>query len=486
MKRPGSLVLPYAARFALHFEGDEAVCSPLKGHPMLLAAKYVLPISAPHIEDGAVVVDGDRIVAVGPRAQLEKDYPAEPVRDFGLAVLMPGCVDLHTHLEYSIFRGAVDDMPYTAWKMQVHEKGQRLAPDDWRDSAVLGAMEALGSGITTVADITNSGFSLLAAKEAGLAGVFYREVSTMDKTKVPGRMQQAADDIEDWQASVAGMPIEIGIAPHSPYSCHPSLFEASAELAIARDLPAAIHLAGSQDEYDFVRYGSSALAQDFRVQSGWRDVAWMPTGVSPVRYVLQWGLLQVPRLLAVHCVHVDESDITILADNKVSIAHCPRCNAKLGMGNAPLAQFFEHGITVGLGTDSPASANTVDPFDEMRIGLLLQRSVSTEHDFYRYFTARTMLRLATIWGARALGLDHEIGSLEPGKRADVIAVDLSSSPHMVPTADPYSAIVHTSNQKDVSMTMVAGRILFDAGEYPTIDKERALARARESRVKLRS
>jgi 5-methylthioadenosine/S-adenosylhomocysteine deaminase len=453
---------------------------------MLLTAKYVLPVSAPHIEDGAVLVRGDRIEAVGSRHVLEKEHPDEPVRDFGLAVLMPGFVDLHTHLEYSIFRGAVDDVPYTAWKMQVQQKQQRLTPEDWRDSAVLGAIEALGSGITTVADITNSGYSLLAAKEAGLAGVFYREVSTMDKTKVAARMRQATDDVEDWQAAVDGCPIEIGIAPHSPYTCHPSLFEAAADLAISRGLPAAIHLAGSQDEYDFVRYGSSALAQDFRVQSGWRDVAWMPTGVSPVRYVLQWGLFQVPRLLAVHCVHVDESDIAVLAENSVSIAHCPRCNAKLGMGNAPLAQFFEHGITVGLGTDSPASANTTDPFDEMRIGLLLQRSVSTEHDFYRYFTARTMLRLATIWGARALGLADEIGSLEPGKRADVIAVDLSSSPHMVPTADPYSALVHTANQKDVSMTMVAGRILFDGGEYATVDKPRALARARESRLKLRS
>jgi 5-methylthioadenosine/S-adenosylhomocysteine deaminase len=207
--------------------------------------------------------------------------------------------------------------------------------------------------------------------------------------------------------------------------------------------------------------------------------------VSPVRYVMQWGLFEVPRLLAVHCVHVDESDIAALADHGVSIAHCPRCNAKLGMGIAPLTQFFEHGLTVGLGTDSPASNNTVDPFDEMRIGLLLQRGVSNEHDFYRYFTARTFIRLATIWGARALGLEDEIGSLEEGKRADIIAVDLSSSPHMVPTADPYSALVHAANQKDVSMTMVAGRVLFDAGEYLSVDKQRALARAHESRIKLR-
>jgi 5-methylthioadenosine/S-adenosylhomocysteine deaminase len=452
---------------------------------MLLTARYVLPVSAPHIEDGAVLVRGDRIEAVGKRADLVALHPDEPVRDFGLAVLMPGFVDLHTHLEYSVFRGAVDDVPYTAWKMQVSQKQARLSADDWRDSAVLGAMEALGSGITTIADITRSGNSLAAAKDSGLAGVFYREVSTMDKTKVAGRMAEATADIEAWSSAAAGSPIEVGIAPHSPYTCHPSLFEASADLAISRGLPAAIHLAGSQDEYDFVRYGSSALAQDFRAQSGWGDVTWLPTGVSPVRYVLEWGLFKVPRLLAVHCVHVDAEDVAILADNSVAIAHCPRCNAKLGMGIAPLPLFFEHGLTVGIGTDSPASNNTVDVFDEMRIGLLLQRGTSSESDFFRYFTARTFIRLATFWGARALGLEDEIGSLEAGKRADVIAIDLSSSPHMVPTGDPYSALVHAANQKDVAMTMVAGRVLFDRGEYTSIDKERVLARAHEARLKLR-
>jgi len=453
---------------------------------MLLCAKYVLPISSSHIEDGAVLVRDDRILDVGTRAALVAAHPGEEVRDFGLAVLMPGFVDLHTHLEYSVFRGLVDDLPYTQWKMQVGRLGQRLGAADWKNSAILGAMEAIGSGITTVADITRSGNSVEAAKGSGLAGIVYREVSTMDKSKVVDHMESAEADIDAWRDTAAGAPIEIGIAPHSPYTCHPALIEAAGSLAIARDLPAAIHLAGSRDEYDFVRYGSSPLAQDFREESGWRDVAWMPTGVSPVRYVLQWGLLDVPRLVAVHCVQVDDADIAVLADRNVSVAHCPRCNAKLGMGVAPLTKFFEHGLTVGLGTDSPASNNTMDPFDEMRIGLLIQRSVSNETDFARYFTARTLVRLGTIWGARALGLDSEIGSLEVGKRADVIAVDLSSSPHMVPTGDPYSALVHTANQKDVLMTMIGGRVLFDHGEYATVDKERALALARESREKMRA
>ncbi len=451
---------------------------------MLLTARYVLPVATPHIEDGAVLVRGDRIAAVGTRAELAAANPDEETRDFGSAVLMPGFVDLHTHLEYSAFRGQVDDVPYTRWKMQVVEKERRLGPEDWADSAVLGSMESLQSGITTIADITNSGASLHAAAAAGLGGVVYREVSTMDKSRVDARMETAAEDMEQWRGIAAGGCLRIGIAPHSPYTCHPEMLQRAAQYAIENGAPAAIHLAGSRDEYDFVKYGSSQLGQDFRQQAGWRDFAWMPTGVSPVRYVLQWGLFEVPHLLAVHCVQVDEADVEVLSGKGVRIAHCPRCNAKLGMGIAPLRMFFKHGMTVGIGTDSPASNNTVDVFDEMRIGLLLQRGVSTESEFSRFFTARTFVRLATIYGAKALGLEHEIGSLEAGKRADLVAVDLSAS-HQVPTENPYSALVHTANQESVVMTMVAGRLLYDSGRYLTVDAERAVARAGEIQVKLR-
>jgi 5-methylthioadenosine/S-adenosylhomocysteine deaminase len=449
---------------------------------MLLTAKYVLPVSRPCIEDGAVLVREGSIADVGTRADLEERYPGELGRDFGLAALMPGFVDLHTHLEYHVFRGIVDDLGYSGWKMQVSKLERNLTDEDWEDSAYLGAMESIACGITSIADITNTGASLKAAASAGLGGIVYREVSTMDKTKVAGRLAEASDDIEDWQGRAEAPVLRIGIAPHSPYTCHPTLFEAAAGLAIERDLPTAIHLAGSHDEFDFVKYGSSSLAQDFREQSGWNDLTWMPTGVSPVKYVQQWGMYAIPNLLAVHCVQVDDNDIEILAENDVSVAHCPRCNAKLGMGIAPLRQLLEHGLRIGMGTDSPASNNTVDMFDEMRIGLLLQRGVTGAAEF---FTAERFVRLATLEGARAVRADQRIGSLESGKQADVIAVDLSGS-HQVPTRDPASVLVHSANAENVVMTMVAGRILYDHGEYQTIDAERALARAGEIRVKLRA
>jgi 5-methylthioadenosine/S-adenosylhomocysteine deaminase len=448
---------------------------------MLLTARYVLPVAAPHIVNGAVLVRDDTIVEIGELDALKEAHPDEEVRDFGNACVMPGFVDLHTHLEYSSMRGLVDDLPYSQWKIQVMGMEERLDGDDWDDASCLGALEALQSGITTVADITDTGSSMRAVADSGLRGFLYREVQTMEKDAVDGVMSRALEDVAAWQGFDDGGRMTVGLSPHSPYSCHPELFSRVAEAAIADDLPVTTHLAGSRDEYDFVKYGSSRLAVDYRDQADIEDIGWLPTGVSPVRYVLQWGLLDVPHMLAVHCTQVDEDDIEVLASRDVAIAYCPRCNAKLGMGMAPLGDFLRHGIRVGIGTDSPASNNTMDLFDEMRIGLLLQRSVSGHEQFY---IARQFVKLATLDAARALGIDDHVGSLEPGKQADIIAVDISHS-HQIPTQYPYSTLVHTANQENVLFTMVAGKVLYDDGQWTTLDSERILGRAHEMRAKLR-
>ncbi|MHB8051265.1 MAG: amidohydrolase family protein [Coriobacteriia bacterium] len=448
---------------------------------MLLLARYVLPVSSPYIEDGGVLIRGSRIVAVGPRSELLAAYPAEEVIDYGLAALMPGFVDLHTHLEYSVFRGIVDDLPYARWKMEVQRREESLTDEDWAASAALGAEEAIRSGITTIADPTYSGASLRAADDAGLRAVIYREVSTMDASRVEAAVAEALEDMRAWEASSDSERITIGISPHGPYTCHPRLFKAVAEAIGTSDTHVSIHLAGSKDEYDFVKYGSSQLGQDFRTQSGWADEAWMPTGVSPVRYVYQWGILDLPNVLAVHCVHVDADDVAVLARTDVAVAYCARCNAKLGMGTAPLGDFLQKGLRVGIGTDSPASNSTMDFFAEMRTGLLVQRSLRGEKGF---FTAEEFIRLSTLDGARALKMEDEIGSLEQGKRADIIAVDLSHS-YQLPTENPYGAVVHTSNQEDVLLTMVEGRVLLDRGRFLTTNSEGMREHLQEIRARIR-
>jgi 5-methylthioadenosine/S-adenosylhomocysteine deaminase len=448
---------------------------------MLLTARYVLPVATPHIVDGAVLVRDDKIVEIGDLEHMRKLHPDEPIRDFGLAALMPGFVDMHTHLEYTAMRGLVDDLPYSKWKLQVMHKEGLFSGQDWDDSACLGAMEALQSGITTVADITDTGSSGHAAQGAGLRAIIYRQVATMDRKKVDDVMKRATEDISAWRETSNGALMSIGIAPHAPYSCHPELFSRVAGYAMD-GTAVAIHLAGSVEEYQFVKYGSSMLAIDVRDSYNADAPAWLPTGVSPVRYVLQWGLFDVPNIMAVHCTQVDAEDIDLLAEKNVSIAHCPRCEAKLAMGVAPVERFWRAGLRVGLGTDSPAASNSTDVFEEMRLGLLIQRANMGEDKF---MSARQFVKMATLDAARALGLDEQIGSLEPGKQADIIAVDLSKS-HQIPTHYPYSALVHTANQENVLATMVAGRFLYEDRTWHSMDRDRLYARAEEMRMKLRT
>jgi 5-methylthioadenosine/S-adenosylhomocysteine deaminase len=448
---------------------------------MILTARYVLPIATPHIEHGAVLVRGDRIVEIGDLEHLTANHPDEPVTDFGLAALMPGFIDCHTHLEYAVMRGLVDDLPYSRWKLQLLQKEHLLDAQDWDDSALLGAMEAVQSGITSVADVTATGASLRAVTTSGLGGVVYREVSTMDKREVETVMDSALADLEVWGSSIADERVKVGLAPHAPYSCHPELFRRVAARAMD-GTPVAMHLAGSREEYQFVKHGSSMLATDVRDTFNAHAPLWLPTGVSPVRYVLQWDVLDAPNVLAIHCTQVDDLDIEVLASRDVAIAHCPRCNAKLGMGIAPVGRFHAAGIRVGLGTDSPAASTSMDEFEEMRIGLLVQRAVLGEE---RFIPARQYMKMATLDAARALRIEDRVGSLEPGKQADIIAVDLSMS-HQVPTHYPYGALVHTANQENVLFTMVAGRVLYQDHQWLSLDRDRLFARAEELRMKLRA
>ena len=451
---------------------------------MLLTARYVIPVSEPHIENGGILVRDDRIEEVGFATELKVRYPNEPVMDFGLAALMPGFVDAHTHLEYTAMRGLVPDAPYAAWKMALAEKEGLFTSQDWDDSALLGGLEAVASGITTIADVTATGASGHAAEAIGLRGVIYREVRAMENRAVDEAMSRATEDIQAWRETVNPDLITIGIAPASIIDCNPRVFKRVGEYA-ADGTPVAVHIAASIEEDEFVRYGSSPFSvhnQELDVGFGADMPPWLPAGVSPVRYILNWGIFDAPNVLAIHCVQVDDFDIRKLAERDVAIAYCPSCNAKLAMGIAPVDKFLKAGIRVGLGTDSPAAADSMDPIAEMRIGLLVQRAAGSKKNF---ISSEQMIRMATLGSARALRLDDRIGSIEKGKLADIIAVDLSNS-HQAPTHDPNNAIVQTANQDNILMTMVGGIILYDGTHCHKVDPERVRARTQEMRFKLRN
>lgn len=454
---------------------------------MLLTAKYVIPVTSPFVEDGAVLVRGDEIVEVGTAQELKARYPEEEVRDYGLSALSPGFIDLHTHLRMTALRGLFEDLPYAAWKRAVLRCEPFFEQQDWEVSAQLGTLEAIASGITTVADITIPGASARAIQKSGLRGVVYREVITPRPERVDEALGNALADIEQWRAASDESRMSFGLAAGPVYATHPKVYKAIAEYVGDQQIPVAMHLGGSQEEADFIRYGSSPFSvHSSQIEQGLgvHHSPWLPTGVSSVRYVYNWELLGVPNMLIVHAVHVDDTDIDILRKCNVSVAHCPRINAKLGMGSAPIEKMLDAGITVGIGTDSPAAVDTTDMIDEMRVGLLLTRALNGSQR--GSMTGETMLRMATIEAAKALRLDGWVGSLEPHKKADIIAVDLHNS-HQNPTNDPCSAIIYTANQDNVKMTMVGGRVLYDNFVHVSgLPRDEIVEKAREIRYRVRT
>ena len=452
---------------------------------MLITAKYVFPVTSEPILNGAVLVRGDSIADIGDLDSLRLRYPDEDVEDFGVAALMPGLIDLHTRIEKSVLRGVVADKPYPEWILSVLGRSLQLEQADWYDSAILGGLDALSSGITTVVDITSTGAAGKAAQELGLRGVIYREVGAMDKMRVDYAMHSAERDIEQWREEFDPSRMTVGVAPAAIYANHPSVFQRVTDLALREDLPVAMRLAGSREEYNFVMYGSSMFAVDNMDEEarGYVEIPpWLPFGVTPVRDALNWGAFDAPNVLLVHAVHVTDEDIHKLREFDVAICTCPSSNAKLGMGVAPLSQFLQAGLRVGLGTDSPAATESTDMLSEMRMGLLLHRASDTS----RFLTSHQILELATIGGARALRQDDKIGSLEVGKLADLIAVDLSSS-HQSLDQNPVSALVSTCTASDVLMTMVGGKTLYEKNNWHVgVEVAKNIARVIEIRAKLKA
>ena len=452
---------------------------------MLLLAEHIIPVTSEPIDDGAVLVRDGRIVEIGGAQRMKSRYPQEEVRDFGQSANMTAFVDCHTHLEYTVLRGIVHDVPYAEWLAMEHAKADMMSRDDRYDSALVGCMEMLSGGVTTVADFTSTGASCEAVYDMGLRSVVYRSVGAPEKAKVDSAIEAAVNDVRSWRETSDADRVTIGIAPKALHACHPTVFSKVNAIAEEMGLPVAMHVAGSYEELRYIRDGATPLS--VRGISGGNDSLtdrpmWLPTGVTPVNYALNWDAFNSKDVLAVHCVHVDDMDISKLKEHDVAIAVCTRCNAQLGMGLAPLHKFLQAGIRVGLGTDSPAATDSADMFTEMRLGMLIHRSVYRDE----FLSAATMLELATIGGARALRMDDEIGSLEPGKRADIIAIDLSGS-RQTPLVDPVTAVVTGAASADVLFTMVGGVPRYERGGvwHNDIDMSSVSHRAVQIRGKLR-
>lgn len=419
-------------------------------------ARWVLPITAPPIDGGVVVVEGDRIAYVGDLAGAKQANDDGPIVAID-GIIMPGLVNTHSHLELTALRGFLEGLDFRQWlRVLTAVRNEALDDDALRDSARAGIREGLLNGITTFADTAASAAPLAAMRESGVRGVAYLE--TFGPNPDPGTWSLDAlrQRLEHERTHDSAL-VRAGISPHAPYTVSPPLFEAVADLAVNEALPVAVHIAESVAETEFVQHGAGPFADALRA----RGIGVAAHGCSPIMLLERAGVLAT-RPLLIHAIHASDEDLRLVADRGASIAHCPISNLKLGQGIARLDAMTRAGIAVGLGSDSVASNDRMDLLSEARQATLLQSLLQRVPDA---LSAEAALRLATLGGAEALGLDGEIGSLAVGKRADIIAFPLPHDFRRV-VYDPAVALVHAlAGDARASLATVNGQVLLEDGVF---------------------
>jgi len=409
-------------------------------------ARWVVPVTQPSIANATVVAHGGRIVYVGAR----DGAPAGEDVDLGEVALLPGLVNTHTHLELTVMRGFLEDLAFRDWIVRLTKARQAtLSFDALVDSARAGIAEGLAAGVTTYADTSESGAPFAAMREMGVRGIVYQEVFGPDPAQCEESLAGLRAKVTVLRADETSL-LRVGVSPHAPYSVSDALFRATAQYARSSELPLAVHIAESEDEWRYVTEAVGAWADDHRR----RGIPVAVRGASPVAMLEQAGVLD-SRPLLIHCVRLTEADVAMLARHDCAVAHCPASNAKLGHGIAPLTDLLAAPVRVGLGSDSVASNNRMDLLDEARVAVLLQRARTGRYDS---LSATKALELATLGGARALGLDREIGSLEVGKAADLAAFPLHD-PRSQPLYDPVTSLIFSTAGLPATFVSVAGNVL---------------------------
>ena len=429
----------------------------------LFAADWVVPVSSPPLAGGAVLVEGERIEAVGPAARLARAHPKAGLVELPGCVLAPGFVNLHSHIEYAAYSGLGDGLAFGPWISAHTRRTAVLGPPGLDAMARLGAAECLRSGVTTLVDAAYDGAAVRACSATGLRAIVALEAFGGDDADVAA----VANDLDgriDALAPEAGPHVELAVSPHAPFTVGLALFAEIVGRARDRGMRVVTHLGESRHELDALIGGTGLLT---------RFVA--PFGRHPVLELAERGLLG-PETVVAHAVHVGDEEIAVLAATGASVAHCPRSNALLGCGVAPIAKLRAAGIRVGLGTDSPSTALSLNMFDELRAALLLARASARDPEA---LSTTAALELATLGGALALGLGDR-GALAPGMLADIVAVRLDQTPFW-PCDDPIAALVLGGAPACVTLVSIGGKVLYGVD---SIAFERALPAAADARSRL--
>ncbi|MEZ4515582.1 MAG: amidohydrolase family protein [Chloroflexota bacterium] len=410
------------------------------------------------LEDGAVAIQGDSIVAVGPSETIMRDYTAGETVDYHYAVIMPGLVNAHTHIPMTLMRGLNDDLRLDVWLgylMPVER--EFVTPEFVQLGARVACAEMIRSGITSFADMFYYEESIAeTTAEIGMRALLGQTILVFpapDAETFEDALLLCRRFIEHWN----GHPlIQPAVAPHAWYTATPELLLASADLARAFNVPLHTHVSETKLEAE------NSLNQNHLSVVGWLE---------------KHGVMDT-KLLAAHCVHIDEEDMYTLRNAGAGVAHCPSSNLKLASGIAPIGQMLDMGLKVGVGTDGPASNNDLDMVEEMRLASLLAKTASQDPTV---LPARQTVEIATISGARAIHMGDITGSLVPGKRADIAILDMDgihNQPHFHNHPDAvYSRIVYAAKSSDFRDVMCNGRWLMRDRELLTVDEAEAIRQA---------
>ncbi len=401
-----------------------------------------------HIEKGVISYIGTAACAPEEKALREIDL--------GGAVAMPGFVNVHTHVPMTLFRGAADDMPLMRWlNDRIWPMEDKMTKKDAYWGSLLGFCEMAANGITAFNDMYFYSHEIIAgAVKAGLRGYICRPVID----NVPGGDKMLEEAIELYKEYDGKNNINISLAPHAEYTVSKKMFIKLAETAGKYNMRVHIHVSETKEEH------KDCLKRN---------------GVTPIGLLNKTGMLE-PPVMAAHCVHVSDEDIDIMAKKGVCVLSCPRSNLKLASGVARVTKLIEKGVNVSLGTDGAASNNSLSVYSEMTLCALLQKGITGDASA---IPAKTAVRLATINGAKALGLDKVTGSLEKGKCAD-IAVIGADSYDFCPGHDVIADTVYSSDAKNIIMTIANGKIIYEKGEIKFADKNEVMSRAREAAQRL--
>jgi len=413
------------------------------------------------IKDGAIAIKNNEIFFVGKRASADGIHAEKKINAKG-KVAVPGLINCHTHVPMTLMRGIAEDKPLNTWlKEDIWPIEAKLTPEDIYAGALLGCLEMIKNGTTCFADMYFQEEAVAkAVEESGLRAVLAEGIIEAENKALGEKMLKNSVKFAEKFSGYAEGRITTMLGPHAAYSCSPELLMKVRDKASELGVGVHTHLAESAEMFKKIE---------------------KKHGCSEVEFLKNLGFFEA-HVLAAHCINLTENDRRILAEHHVNVVYVPVANMKLGLGTAKIKELTSLNVNVTLGTDGPASNNTLDMLETIKVGALLQKLIYLNPEA---LPAHEVLRMATINGAKALGLEESIGSLETGKKADIILIDFSK-PHLKPLHDVYASIVYSAHGSDVDTVIVDGKILMENRQVKTLDEQAVMAKAEKHAARLLS